>query len=144
MQAEIQIIIGQENPKFPSNHPVNAGIATLANCPTMFMLPERVPQNRPPISEQAVQLGGITKSLQKLEHPIATIAQRGSPIKAENARKQDAPAKPITAIIFLALPARPTFRISHASRYPQTREPIPPKNRGKPERKAPLVRVVPR
>ena len=116
MQAEIQIIIGQGSPMLPKNNPVRAGIATLANCPTMFMLPERVPQNRPPMSEQAVQLGGITRSLQKLEHPIATIAQRGSPMKAETARKQDAPAKPVTAIVFRALPAKPILRTSHASR----------------------------
>ena len=112
----MQMMTGQESPRLPKKHPVKAGIATLANCPTIFMLPERVPQNRPPMSEQAVQLGGITRSLQKLEQPMATIAQTGFPIKADAARKKDAPVNPIEAILLRAFPATPIFLTSQPKR----------------------------
>ena len=86
----------------------------LASCPAMFMLPDNVPQNTPPISEHAVQLGGITRSLQKLEQPIATIARVGLPIKADIARNADAPVNPAAAIQRRARPAAPILRTRYA------------------------------
>ena len=82
--------------------PVKTGIATLASCPTIFILPETVPQNLPPKSEQALQLGGMTKSLQKLEHPIAIIAKTGLAINAEAAKKPEAPINPTIPMYRLA------------------------------------------
>ena len=92
----MQMMTGQESPRLPKKHPVKAGIATLANCPTIFMLPERVPQNRPPVGT-----GGPAwwhyKIMQKLEQPMAAIAQTVQ--KSGCSQKKDAPVNPIEAIL---------------------------------------------
>ena len=62
----------------------------------MFIVPESVPAYFPPTSMQAAQLPGITKSLKKLEKPMANIANVASGSEFETSDIPAAPTKPKT------------------------------------------------
>ncbi len=55
-----------------------AGARMPAKLPIMFMEPATVPAYFPPISMQAPQAPGMTRSFEKLAMPIASMHQRGS------------------------------------------------------------------
>src|SRR4051812_36323951 len=60
-----------QNTKFqrPPANPTTTGHKKPAKFPIMFMLPEKVPANRPPTSMHAPQPQGIVKSLNMLAAP---------------------------------------------------------------------------
>ena len=70
--------------------PVAASIRLMASgqsappkLPHIFIAPESVPACSPPISATELHATGITKSLQKLAMPIASIAASGLCIRVE-------------------------------------------------------------
>src|SRR6202011_1797044 len=97
----------------------------------MFIVPESVPANFPPTSMQAPQDVGITRSLQKLANPMASIDHKGSCSCVESSTSTLAPAKPVIASVRRATRRLPVLRVNHAEKNPQKSEPKPPKNSGR-------------
>jgi hypothetical protein len=79
----------------------------------MFIAPDSVPEERPPMSIAAAQATGITKSLKKLDMPSASIARVGSWMRVKTRMAPDAPRKPQIAMMRRA---RATLPMRAASR----------------------------
>src|SRR6186713_2481393 len=107
-----------------------SGAARPAKLPIMFIDPDSVPANLPPTSMQAPQAFGITRSLQKLAIPMASIAGNGEPSWVAVYIKVAAPAKPIVDIMRRALRVLLIFAANRGEMKPENMAPMPPKNSG--------------
>src|SRR5436190_7892350 len=96
----------------------------------MFIDPDTVPANFPPISMQEPQAGGITRSFEKLARPIAAMAQRGSVRLIEIVSIMDAPRKPVHAVSLRLRRTLPVHFANRLARMPDVKHPMPPQNSG--------------
>src|ERR1039457_2150846 len=67
--------------------------------PHMFMAPETVPAQGPPISIAAAQEQGMERSLAKLETPIARTASTGDSMRVESSRNPAPAMNPTDATV---------------------------------------------
>src|SRR5580693_261194 len=97
----------------------------------MFMVPETVPANRPPISIAAGHAQGITRSLQKLATAIDSTAATAFSARVESNRKQEAPANPTHETNLRDHRRSAVRRTRKALAQAPAPLPRPPKNSGK-------------
>src|SRR5258706_16003755 len=119
-------------------YPVMTGAKAPPKLPIMFIEPESVPAYLPPISMQAPQLPGITRSLEKLANPMKREAITGSLICPERKSIADAEQKPRIPKKRRVLATLPILRATMGEIQPPKKEPMPPKKRGSPARMAAL------
>src|SRR5262245_42968157 len=98
--------------------------------PAIFIAPERDPACFPPMSMQAAHAPGITRSLQKLAMPIASVAYRGSFRYVDRIRKPAAPVNPTYPMIRLVCATLPIAFARREEINTLTGLPRPPKNSG--------------
>src|SRR5262245_47123872 len=115
-------------------NPVTAGARAPPKLPIMFIDPERVPAYLPPISMQAPQLPGMTRSLEKLANPMKRAAITGSLMCPERNSRAEAEQKPRIPKKRLVLATLPIFRAAMGEIQPQENEPMQPKKSGSPAR----------
>src|SRR5579872_1697660 len=116
--------------------PIAVGETAPPRLPIMFMVPESVPAYLPPTSIHVPQEPGITRSLQKLAKPIATMADTGLARCTERMRSRLAPVNPMQAMSFRVRETLLSRRAMGVEIRPQKNDPRPPKNRGRTLRSA--------
>src|SRR4051812_41106929 len=104
-------------------YPVTTGYSAPPKLPIIFMVPESVPANFPPISMQVPHDVGITRSLQKLAQPRASTTASGRCRKLARINKLPAPPKPVHASSLRVLLTLPVRRLRNEKINPPNNEP---------------------